>query len=74
MRAFHRQMPRGASPEQIALGDRIFHGQVAGGTCAGCHGSDGKGTAVGSDLTDGKWLWGNGSVQAITRTIAARLS
>ena len=31
---------------------------------------DGKGTAVGSDLTSGKWLWGNGSVKAITRTIA----
>ena len=25
---------------------------------------------MGSDLTSGKWLWGNGSVQAITRTIA----
>jgi mono/diheme cytochrome c family protein len=24
---------------------------------------------VGSDLTNGNWLWGNGSVQAITRTI-----
>jgi glucose/arabinose dehydrogenase/mono/diheme cytochrome c family protein len=63
-------IPKGASPEQVALGDRIFHGEAAGGTCAGCHGSDGKGTAMGSDLTDGKWLWGNGSVQAITRTIA----
>jgi mono/diheme cytochrome c family protein len=25
---------------------------------------------VGSDLTSGKWLWGDGSVRAITRTIA----
>ena len=25
---------------------------------------------MGSDLTSGKWLWGNGSVKAITRTIA----
>jgi mono/diheme cytochrome c family protein len=25
---------------------------------------------MGSNLTSGKWLWGNGSVQAITQTIA----
>lgn len=61
--------PPGGSPDQVALGDRIFHGQAAGGTCAGCHSADGKGTAVGSDLADGHWLWGNGSVQAITQTI-----
>jgi mono/diheme cytochrome c family protein len=62
--------PPGGSPDQVALGYRIFHGDVEGGTCSGCHGSDGKGTPLGSDLTSGKWLWGNGSVQAITRTIA----
>jgi glucose/arabinose dehydrogenase len=62
--------PPGGSPDQVALGDRIFHGDVADGTCAGCHGTDGKGTLQGSDLTSGKWLWGNGSLQAITRTIA----
>jgi mono/diheme cytochrome c family protein len=63
-------IPPGASPDQVALGQRVFEGQAAGGTCAGCHGTDGKGTSVGSDLTSGKWLWGNGSVKAITRTIA----
>src|ERR1700730_15179337 len=63
-------IPPGASPDQVALGERIFEGQAEGGTCAGCHGTDRKGTAVGSDLTSGKWLWGNGSVHAITRTIA----
>ena len=62
--------PPGASPDQVALGERIFHGEAAGGTCAGCHGTDGKGTAMGSDLTSGKWLWGNGSVRAITQTIS----
>jgi glucose/arabinose dehydrogenase len=61
--------PPGGSPDQVALGDRIFHGQADGGTCAGCHSSDGKGSSVGSDLTSGKWLWGDGSVAAITRTI-----
>jgi glucose/arabinose dehydrogenase/mono/diheme cytochrome c family protein len=62
--------PPRASPDQVALGYRIFHGEVDGGTCAGCHGTDGTGTAMGSDLTSGKWLWGNGSVRAITQTIA----
>jgi mono/diheme cytochrome c family protein len=56
-------IPAGASPEQVALGDRIFHGEADGGTCAGCHGADGKGSAVGSDLTSGKWLWGDGTPQ-----------
>ena len=60
----------GASPGRVALGERIFQGEAAGGTCAGCHGTDGKGTAIGSDFTSGKWLWGNGSVRAITQTIA----
>jgi glucose/arabinose dehydrogenase/cytochrome c553 len=62
-------IPPGSSPDQVALGDRIFHGQVDGGTCSGCHGADGKGTAVGSDLRSGRWLWGNGSMQAIMQTI-----
>jgi len=62
--------PPGASPDQVALGGRIFRGQADEGTCSGCHGTDGKGTAMGSDLTSGKWLWGDGSVRAISRTIA----
>ncbi|MDR3530533.1 MAG: PQQ-dependent sugar dehydrogenase, partial [Rhodopila sp.] len=62
-------IPPGGSPDQVALGDRIFHGQASGGTCAGCHSTDGKGSSVGSDLTDGKWLWSDGSVQGIIQTI-----
>jgi glucose/arabinose dehydrogenase len=62
-------VPPGGSPEQVALGDRIFHGQAEGGTCSGCHGADAKGSMVGSDLVDGKFLWSNGSVQGIIRTI-----
>ena len=26
------------------MGDRIFHGEAAGGTCTGCHGADAKGS------------------------------
>ena len=62
-------VPPGGSPEQVALGERIFHGQAAGGTCSGCHGADAKGSTVGSDLVAGKFLWSNGSVPGIIRTI-----
>jgi glucose/arabinose dehydrogenase/mono/diheme cytochrome c family protein len=60
----------GVTREQLALGDRVFHGEAAGGTCSGCHASDGKGTIVGADLTTGHWLWSDGSPAAIARTIA----
>jgi mono/diheme cytochrome c family protein len=51
------------------LGDRIFHGEAANATCAGCHGSDGRGSPVGADLTTGPWLWSDGSLDGITKTI-----
>jgi glucose/arabinose dehydrogenase/mono/diheme cytochrome c family protein len=62
-------VPPGATREQVALGDRIFHGEASNGTCSGCHGSDAKGGSVGGDLTGGSWLWGDGSVAAIRKTI-----
>jgi mono/diheme cytochrome c family protein len=58
-----------ASPELIALGDSIFHGQVGGGTCYACHGQDGKGTGVGPNLTDAEWLNTDGSLEGIMKTI-----
>jgi glucose/arabinose dehydrogenase/mono/diheme cytochrome c family protein len=61
--------PPGATREQVALGHRIFEGEVASAPCAGCHGTDGKGSPLGPDLTSGKWLWGNGSLAAIAHTI-----
>lgn len=61
--------PPGATKQQIELGDRIFHGEIAGGTCSGCHGPNGKGSAMGPDLTSGNWLWGNGSLQSIEQII-----
>ena len=47
-----------ASREQLVLGDKIFHGEAARGTCFQCHGWDGKGTARGNDLTNGSLNWG----------------
>lgn len=44
-------VPDGSSPEMIALGKRIYHGQVGGPRCTGCHGESAKGTTLGPDLT-----------------------
>jgi len=62
-------VPPGATHEMIALGSRIYHGEVADGTCTGCHGENGTGTTLGSDLTKNKWLWSDGSWAGITKTI-----
>jgi glucose/arabinose dehydrogenase/mono/diheme cytochrome c family protein len=62
-------IPSGATAAQVALGRRIYHGEVASAPCEGCHGSNGAGSPVGPDLTSGKWLWGDGSLAAITKTI-----
>jgi mono/diheme cytochrome c family protein len=64
-------VPPGASPDQVSLGERIFHGQADGATCAGCHGADAKGSTVGSDLADGHFLWGDGSVHLSEADLAA---
>jgi mono/diheme cytochrome c family protein len=57
------------TPQQIALGDSIFHGLVGGGTCSACHGQDAKGTAVAPDLTDQQWINGDGSYDFMVRTV-----
>jgi hypothetical protein len=62
-------VPPGATPEQVALGERIFHGEAAGGTCIGCHGSDAKGSPQAPSLVDGKWLQRDGSLARITQVI-----
>ncbi|HET7125158.1 MAG TPA: c-type cytochrome [Bradyrhizobium sp.] len=62
--------PPNATEAEVVLGSRIFHGQVSNGTCAGCHGSDGKGSPVGADLTAGTWLWSDGSLEGLTKTIS----
>lgn len=62
--------PEGGTAEQVELGRKVFHGDVARATCAGCHGTDGIGTLVGPNLTSGKWLWGDGSLAVLHNTIA----
>ncbi|ACB94556.1 c-type cytochrome [Beijerinckia indica] len=63
-------VPEGATAAQVARGDQIFHGEIAGGTCSGCHGSDAKGSPVGPDLTNGQWQWSDGSYEALRQVIA----
>ena len=61
--------PSGLSPQMLAAGDSIFHGQLAGGTCFTCHGADAKGTTIGPDLTDRTWLNGDGTYQSIVNIV-----
>ena len=62
--------PPKITPAMIALGDSIFHGQVGGAACFGCHGAQGKGMPkLAPDLTSGKWIHGDGSYDAIMKTI-----
>ena len=62
-------VPEGATREMVALGDRIYHGQVGGAACVGCHGASGTGSPLGPDLTGKKWLWSDGSYAGIAKTI-----
>lgn len=61
--------PPGATAEQVALGRRIFHGEAAGGTCSGCHGSEGAGGGMGSTLNKGQWLTSDGSLAGIAKVV-----
>jgi len=63
-------VPAGSSRAMVELGDRIFHGRVAGATCTGCHGSDGAGTPLGPDLRGKSWLWSDGSYAGISKVIS----
>jgi glucose/arabinose dehydrogenase/mono/diheme cytochrome c family protein len=62
-------VPPGATPAMVALGDRIYHGEVGGASCTGCHGANAAGSPLGPDLTSKKWLWSDGSYAGILKTI-----
>jgi hypothetical protein len=64
-------VPAGATQEMVALGERVFRGEVGGAPCTGCHGTNATGTTLGPNLTDTQWLWGDGSYAAIAKIIAA---
>jgi glucose/arabinose dehydrogenase len=62
-------VPRGATPTMVALGARVYNGQVGGAACTGCHGDHGQGSPLGPALTVHKWLWSDGSYPGIQKTI-----
>ena len=53
----------------VALGERIYRGQVGGASCAGCHGANGEGSPLGPSLRTQKWLWSDGSLEGIRKVI-----
>ena len=52
-----------------ALGDSIFHGQVAGGTCFTCHGVDARGGPLAPPLIRHEWRTGDGSYAFIQKRV-----
>jgi glucose/arabinose dehydrogenase/mono/diheme cytochrome c family protein len=62
-------LPKGATPEMIALGKRIYSGKLGGAPCSGCHGDAGQGSALGPVLNGKTWLWSDGGVGGIGKTI-----
>jgi mono/diheme cytochrome c family protein len=67
-------IPEGATRGMVQLGESVFHGQVGGGACTGCHGDSGQGTPLGPPLTSTKWLWSDGSYAGIRKTIVDGVS
>ncbi|HEY1213591.1 MAG TPA: c-type cytochrome [Bryobacteraceae bacterium] len=59
----------GATPAMVALGRRIYRGEIGGAACAGCHGANATGTPLGPNLTSRTWLWSDGSYPGILKTI-----
>lgn len=64
-------VPPGATAEMVAQGDGIYHSQAP---CAGCHGGSGEGTPLGPALTGKEWLWSDGSLAGIKKTITEGVS
>ncbi len=62
-------LPAGVTNATIALGNRVYHGEVGGAGCTGCHGDAGKGSTLGPDLTGKKFVWSDGSFAGMRKTI-----
>ena len=59
------------SPELIGAGRKVFEGKAGGALCFSCHGMNAKGIpGIGPDLTDGKWLHGDGGIAFIEKLVA----
>lgn len=62
-------------PAAIVLGRKVYEGKAGGAICFTCHGMNAKGTpGLGPDLTDDKWLHGDGSVAFLDSIVRAGVS
>jgi mono/diheme cytochrome c family protein len=61
--------PASITDAELALGDSVFHGLIGATSCQSCHGADGAQGTVAPNLTDAEWLHGDGSFEAIHKTI-----
>lgn len=62
-------LPKGATPAMVALGKKVYRGQVGGASCTACHGMTGEGGPLGPPLNKKAWIWSNGSYQGILKTV-----
>ena len=57
------------TPQMIALGDSLFHGQIGAASCQACHGATADQGTVAPNLRDKEWLHSDGSWEGIHTTI-----
>ncbi|HKS83622.1 MAG TPA: c-type cytochrome [Candidatus Acidoferrales bacterium] len=62
-------LPKGVTPAMVALGKKVFRGEVGGASCTSCHGMTGAGGPLGPPLNKKTWIWSNGSYEGILKTI-----
>ncbi len=62
-------VPPEMTKDDVLLGSQLYHAQGTATACTGCHGAEAKGSPLGPDLTDDQWLWSDGSVDGIRKTI-----
>jgi mono/diheme cytochrome c family protein len=64
------QVPDSTSPQLVREGKAVFEGRAGGALCFTCHGPNGKGIpGLGPDLTDAKWLHGDGGFDFLQRIV-----
>ena len=59
-------LPSGVTPEMVERGHTLFNGPAR---CVLCHGTDGKGTKRGPDLTSGHWVHIHGGYDEIINLV-----
>jgi mono/diheme cytochrome c family protein len=64
------QVPDSTSPQLVTEGKAVYEGKAGGALCFTCHGANAKGIpGLGPDLTDAKWLHGDGGFEFLQTII-----